>query len=236
MVAMIPNNFTVVRCLVEAGCSVSSFDFESFNLLHMAAMHASLDSLEYLTSLELSCVHPFQKARGNTPWDYFVYSQTVSEWKRGNIRNPNFAEQEAFVKLYQGVRDRWLRHDICILEQIISALRKEDITEVRKNLASLIEREIHWGNGELASWYQAVDKRIQHMEWELAAEDVEECLVDMRKELDTPVWKIPSTWGEFLWDDGDERSASVLESLESARSSEEPSVEFKVPAAYGQDE
>ncbi|KAM0354171.1 hypothetical protein ACHAPU_001206 [Fusarium lateritium] len=217
LTAMTQDNLTVIRCMVEAGCSLSSFNFQSHNLLHFAAVFASLDTLEYFLSLELSCINPFQKTLDDTPWDYFVLANTVSKWDRdrGVIRKPNLAEQEAFVELYQGVRDRWLKQDIYILEQIFSALRKQDVAEVRKNLASLIEKETSWENDDLASWYRAVDKRVQHMEWELATEDVEECLLDMRKELDTPVWEVPSIFGGIFWDDGHQGLASGGESSNS---------------------
>ncbi|KAF5673468.1 ankyrin PH SEC7 domain-containing protein [Fusarium heterosporum] len=206
------------------------------NLTVVRSLYAFLDTLTYLISLELSGIDPFQKVLGATPWDLFVITNTISERYRGRIRKPNFAEQEAFVELYQSVRDRWLQQDICILEQILSAFRKKDIAEARKKLASLIEKESSWEKGDLASWYKAVDKRVQHMEWELATEDVEGYLVDVRNELDTPVWMIPSAWGEFVWSDGDEGSVSGLESSESAPSAQGDLVKLEVPAVRDQDD
>jgi ankyrin repeat protein len=194
------DNVRAVRCLVEAGSSLSSYGFYPQNLLHCASAFASLDMLECLCGLGLSDISPYQKDyRGFTPWDFFIFTHVANEWQLRGHRKPTPAEQMAFVELFQGVRDRYLQHDICILEHILSAMRKQDVTAAREGLALLIGRETNWECHDRASWYRAVDKRVQHMEWDLAMEDVEDFLVDMKKELDTPVWKFPSFWGAYLW-------------------------------------
>ncbi|KAM0334597.1 hypothetical protein ACHAPQ_005088 [Fusarium lateritium] len=228
--AIVGNSVDAARCLVEAGCSLSSYSFTSKNLLHLASLYASLDMLEYLCGLGLSDISPYHKnSRGLTPWDMFLKTHVADEWGLRGRRKPNLAEQDAFVELFQGVRDRYLQHDICILKQIFSALQKQDVTSAREDLALLIERERNWECYDRAAWYRAVEKRVEYLEWDLAIEDVEGCLVDMKKELDTPVWKIPSKWGHYLWGDDDGDWITEEEWVESEWSTEEDLAEDEYP-------
>ncbi|KAM0222245.1 hypothetical protein ACHAQD_004648 [Fusarium lateritium] len=228
--AILGDNVDAARCLVEAGCSLSSYNSISGNLLRLASVYAPLDMLEYLCGLGLSVISPYQKdCMGLTPWDAFLFTHLADEWQLGGFRKPNLAEQEAFVELFQGVRDRYLQHDICILERVLSALQKQDVTSAREDLALLIERERHWECHDRVAWYRAVDKRVQHLEWDLVIEDVEGYLVDMKIELDTPVWKIPSKDGHYLWGDDDEDWITEEEWVESDWSTEEDLAEDKDP-------
>ncbi|KAM0237473.1 hypothetical protein ACHAP5_008974 [Fusarium lateritium] len=186
--------------------------------------------LEYLCGLGLSDISPYHKNhKGLTSWDVFLKTHVADEWGLRSRRKPNPAEQEAVVELFQGVRDRYLQHDICTLERIFSALQKQDVTSAREDLALLIERERYWECYDRAAWYRAVDKRVEHLEWDLAIQDVEGCLVDMKIELDTPVWKIPSKWGDYLWGDGDEDWITEEEWVESDWSTEEDLAEDEDP-------
>lgn len=240
--AIIWNNVGAAKCLVEAGSSLSFYSSYSQNLLHYASAFASLDMLKCLCGLEPSDISPYQKDHwGFTPWDLFIYLHVADErnlqgrWNLEGRHEPTPAEQMAYVELFQGVRDRYLQHDICILERILSAMRKQDVTAAREGLALLIGRETNWGCHDRASWYRAVDKRVQHMEWDLAMEDVEDFLVDMKKELDTLVWKFPSFWGAYLWGEDDKDWITEEESVESDWSSEGDMTEDEVPAAQDQD-
>jgi hypothetical protein len=70
------------------------------------------------------------------------------------------------------------------------------------------------GETDLLSRYQAVDKRIQHLEWELATEDVHEYLTELKEELDTPVWRTPSKYGYMVPPDQSLAGDLELEILE----------------------
>ncbi|KAF9775034.1 hypothetical protein IL306_006859 [Fusarium sp. DS 682] len=202
------DNFEVTRGLLNADCSVNLSDCISQNLLHLASAQASLQLLQYLSALDLSGINPYEEdSCGDTPWDDFVYNRSSDEWYLGDARKPSFAEQEAFVELYQGVRDQALQHDIQNLEQILGALQTQDVAVARERLAVLIEKEKTWERENLVCWYRAVDKRVQHAEWELATDDVEGHIQDLQEELETPVWKIPSKRG-YLWEFSDEESVS----------------------------
>ncbi|KAG4281467.1 hypothetical protein FPRO06_10372 [Fusarium proliferatum] len=169
----------------------------ALNVLHLAAREASLDLLRYLSILDFSGVNPYLRdSYGDTPFDDFVEtSHATDEWALVGARKPGLAEQEAFVELYQDVRDQALQNDIQNLERVLGALQQQDIVVAREHLALLVKKEKRWERENLASWYRAVDKRIQHAEWDLATEDVEGHLLDLEEELATPVWEIPSKHG-----------------------------------------
>ncbi|KAF5621170.1 ankyrin repeat PH and SEC7 domain protein [Fusarium sp. NRRL 52700] len=203
------NNLEVTACLVDADCSVNISDSRSLNVLHLAARYASLGLLEYLSVLDLSGIDPYQQdSFGDTPFDEFVRtSHAVDEWELASARRPGLAEQEAFIELYQGVRDQALQNDIQNLERVLCSLQDKDITVAREYLAILVEKEKRRERENLVSWYRAVDKRIQYEEWDLATEDIEGHLLDLQEELATPVWEISSRYG-YLWEFDDEESVS----------------------------
>ncbi|KAF5250142.1 hypothetical protein FANTH_4624 [Fusarium anthophilum] len=199
------NKVEVTRGLVDAGCSVNISNSQSQNVLHVAANHASQRLLQYLSVLDLSGINPCQEdSFGDTPFDELVRtSYATDEWDLISARRPGLTEQDAFVELYQGVRDQALQIDIQNLDRVLVALQQQDIKIAREHLALLVEKEKRWERENLVSWYRAVDKRVQHAEWDLAAEDIEGHLLDLQEELATPVWEIPSNYG-YLWefDDG----------------------------------
>ncbi|KAJ4263147.1 hypothetical protein NW762_006769 [Fusarium torreyae] len=221
MDAVIFNNITAVRALVEAGASLSPSDHNSQNLLHFAAEYASLEILEYLCDMCLYGINTYQRnSWGDTPWDAFIDIINSDEWDIGLSRYPSPAEQGAFVRLYQGIRDRNLQHDIDGLEQTVSVLSEQDSATAREHLAPLLKRVCDWKRDNLVSWYRAVDKRIEHSEWALAVEDVEEYIIDLREELGTPVWQTLSKYG-YPWDSDDESLTSAEEPSENGENPSE---------------
>ncbi|KAF5532365.1 ankyrin repeat PH SEC7 domain-containing protein [Fusarium mexicanum] len=203
------NKVEVTRGLVNAGCSVNVSDYSSQNVLHFAARYASLELLHYTSVLDLSGINPCQEdSIGDTPFDRFVrISHAVDEWILGDCRRPSLAEHVAFVELYQGVREQALQIDIRNLDRVLIALQQQDIKIAREHLALLVEKEKRWDRENLVYWYRAVDKRIQHEEWDLATEDIEGHLLDLQEELATPVWDVPSKYG-YLWNFDVEESVS----------------------------
>ncbi|KAF5984492.1 ankyrin repeat PH SEC7 domain-containing protein [Fusarium coicis] len=190
----------ITRALVNAGCSVNVSDYNSRNALHFAARYASLELLDYISDLDLSGIDPYQQhSFGATPLDDLVMcSRITDEWDLRIDRRPSLAEQQAFVELYQGVRDQALQNDIQNLERVLVALQEKDMAVAREHLALLVDKEKRRERGNLVAWYRAVDKRIQHAEWELATEDIEDHLLDLQEELATPVWEFPSKRGYLL--------------------------------------
>ncbi|KAF5623151.1 ankyrin repeat PH and SEC7 domain protein [Fusarium tjaetaba] len=199
----------VTRALANAGCSVNISSHDSRNVLHVAARNASLRLLHYISDLDLSGIDPYQQdSFGDTPFDHLVkFSHITDEWDLGRARRPSLAEQQAFVELYQGVRDQALQNDTQNLERVLVALQEKDIAVAREHLALLVDKEKRRERENLVAWYRAVDKRINHAEWKLATEHIEDHLLDLQEELATPVWETPSGYG-YLWEFDGEESVS----------------------------
>ncbi|KAG9497732.1 hypothetical protein J7337_010603 [Fusarium musae] len=207
--SIVLDKLEITIALVNAGCSVNASDYKSRNVLHLAARHASLELLDYISDLDLSGIDPYQQdSFGNTPFDCLVWvSHLTDEWDLRIDRKPSLAQQQAFVELYQGARDQALQNDIQNLERVLGAFQEQDIAVSQEYLAMLVETEKRRERENLVAWYRAVDKRIQHAEWELATEDIEDHLLDLQEELATPVWEIPSRYG-YLWELDDGKSVS----------------------------
>ncbi|KAI1046271.1 hypothetical protein LB505_014092 [Fusarium chuoi] len=235
LVSVAVDKLEATRGFVNAGCSINLSNYGSRNVLHLAASNASLDLLRYLSILDLSGINPYlQDSFGDTPFDVLVAtSLATDEWDLVGSRRPGLAEQEAFVELYQVVRDQALQNDIQNLERVLSALQQQDIVVAREHLALLVEKERRWERENLVSWYRAVDKRIQHAEWDLATEDVEGHLLDLQEELATPVWEIPSKYG-YLWELDDGKSVSEEGSENSDDSDQRVVGQDEVQAAWEQ--
>ncbi|KAF4955334.1 hypothetical protein FGADI_4640 [Fusarium gaditjirri] len=198
----------VIEMLLVAGSDLEERNESGYTPFLVSIFFDKLEIARslYLSVLDLSGIGPYQKdSFGDTPFDGLVrISHATDEWDLSGARRPGLAEQEAFVDLYQAVRDQALHHDIQNLERVLGALQEQDIAVARENLAILAEKEKRRERDNLVSWYRAVDKRVQYVEWELATEDVEGHLLDLQEELATPVWEIPSKYG-YLWkfDDGE---------------------------------
>lgn len=215
MLSIIYDNIDVVACLLDSGCSSTLSNSYDENILHIAGVHASLELLQYLGSLGLYNINPYQKdLGGNTPRDWIVdaYKETCI-----GFRPPSTSELSAFLNLCQGIKDRSLKRDIDNIEQVVAGIRDRDAANARKHLGSLLAKEELWKREGFVCWYRAVDKRVQNLEWDLATEDLSEYLTELKEELGKPVYEIPSRYGctfsdSQIW----EITASVSKELESS--------------------
>ncbi|KAJ3537529.1 hypothetical protein NM208_g6267 [Fusarium decemcellulare] len=194
LTALAGDRLSTLRALRNAGGSFLAVTRSSRNLLHLASNYATPETLSYLISQEISGIDTeLQDCDADTPWDKFkrLIHFPLIEYR------PSRARREAFAKLYQGIRDRNLQHDIIHLEQILESLQKQNVIKVRHHITILIKQKEEWKKTGLVDWYRAVDKRIQHFEWALAGEDLEEYLEELKAELKTSVWDIPSKYDEM---------------------------------------
>ncbi|RBR27186.1 uncharacterized protein FIESC28_00049 [Fusarium coffeatum] len=208
-----PVNISVLAYLLDLGCSLSLSNSRNRNILHLAAMYASLEMLEYLGSLGLHVINPYQKDLwGSTPRDWIL---DIYDGKYFGTRTPSSAELSAFFNLCQGIKNRSLQHDIGNIEKVVAGLQDRDAATAREHLGSLLAKEELWKREGLVCWYRAVDKRVQNLEWDLATEDLSDYLTELKEEVDTPVYDIPSRYGctfsdSQIW----EITASVSEIVE----------------------
>ncbi|KAH6973698.1 hypothetical protein BKA56DRAFT_104931 [Ilyonectria sp. MPI-CAGE-AT-0026] len=189
MYAMIHDNLPVLRCLVEIGGSLHSVDDDSWNMLHIAAIHCNSEILDYLIKLELIGIDTeLRDEDGDTPWDSFCYALNTPEWKLGQIRRPTPEEQQSFVRLYKGIRDRNLQHDIQILVRLHASLLKEDEEAACADLDLLIKEKKEMKMDGLVGYYRGIRRQIQEGRWESPTAAVEDDLEDLKAELESSPW------------------------------------------------
>ena len=187
------DNISVMECLLDLGCLLSYPDSENQNILHAVAMYASLEMLEYLGSLDLDDINPYQNSlKGRTPGHLILRAY---DQKLAGIRTISTAELSAFLNLCQGIKDRSLQHDIDNIEQVVAGLRDRDVATTRKHLGPLLAKEERWKREGLVCWYRAVGKCIHNLEWDLATEDMSDYLTELKGELGKPVYEIPPEYG-----------------------------------------
>ncbi|KAF4982036.1 hypothetical protein FZEAL_2286 [Fusarium zealandicum] len=195
LTAILYDNLPAAQCLVEGGCSLLAVDRFSQNILHFAALDSGLEMLHFLRDLIISDINPYLvDSNGNIPWDLLVYASLAPEWKLGSVRRPTRAEQEAFVQLYQSIRDGNLQHDIHHLERVSHALLERDAIAASKSLAPLTNKEEEWKRDLVLARHRALNDTIQNAEWEQAEGDVREWLAELRDELNTPARETLSHW------------------------------------------
>lgn len=188
MYAMLCDNLPVLRCLVEIGGSLHSVD-DSWNMLHTAAMYCNSEILDYLIKLELIGINTKLRDKdGDTPWDSFCYVLNIPEWELGRFRRPTSEEQQSFVRLYRGIRDRNLQHDIQILVRLHAALLKEDGEAACADLALLIKEKKEMKMDDLVGYYRGIRRQIQEGMWESPIAAVEDDLEDLKAELESSPW------------------------------------------------
>ncbi|KAI5460110.1 ankyrin repeat-containing domain protein [Mariannaea sp. PMI_226] len=234
MFALDQNRVPVLGCLVDAGASLHSIDNNSNNPLHLAAAYANIDTLEYLLSLDselflgLDTDHPNNS--GLTSWDFFQLFRQAIPSQLGLARYPSSAEQCAFTKLYQSIRDGNLRHVIKILNDTIGFLHENNPQDARAALALLVDQYTEWNQPKVVAWYQGFDSKVKVGEFEPVIDALTEDISDRTAEIgtlpatrwDPPLTSAPELVDECETDDewetcsSDDEDESLGESIDDA--------------------
>ncbi|KAF4469670.1 PFS domain-containing [Fusarium albosuccineum] len=182
--ALSKNNLPVLQWLVEAGSSLHTINGFSRNIMHYAAGYNNVDVIAHLSSLALSDLDLEQSdAAGYTPWDFFSWTDRTPSWNLCGRRKPTPDEQEAFIRLYQEVRDRNLENDLYRLENVLDCLFREDKEASRAALSPLIKQKQEWERFDLVSTLRAVDGYVRVGEWESASAVICDLVQDIHEEL-----------------------------------------------------
>lgn len=181
-------NILLLRCLVSVKASLAQITRTSRGLLHYAAAFADAEVLLFLHEQELSSVSASIDTElinryGYTAWDDFVFSLTASTWQLpAQWRRPNEDDISSFVLLYQGVRDRNLKHTISVLERALEALVLDDIEYAAKLIAELANLRSTCHNHAAAAFYRGMHKEIQ-VNGQAAGFMLEEDVESLKEEL-----------------------------------------------------
>ncbi|KAJ3532172.1 hypothetical protein NM208_g8558 [Fusarium decemcellulare] len=219
-VALSQNNLPVLKCLVDAKSALHTVNGLSQNILHHSAGYCNVGVLAYLSSLVLSDINLKQTVgAGWTPWGVFCWTITAPTWNLGGYRRPTSDEQEAFIHLYQEIRDRNLENDLYRLGNVLDCLSREDEEASRAALSPLMKQKQEWERFDLVSTLRAVDGYVRVGEWEPASAVISDLVQDISEELwifqlgnisldeseDSEEWDESGEWEDSDgWTDSDE--------------------------------
>ncbi|CAG9988809.1 unnamed protein product [Clonostachys byssicola] len=217
MMAVRNNNHVALRCLAQAGASLTAVNKDSDTMLHLAAWCGDLETLHFLDGQELTCIN--WKLPGElswTPWMWFMRRLNHSE------RKPDPAEMIAFVQLYRGIRDRDLAHDISLLEQTLAALDRNDEAEAPFHLSAIIQSKEAYYDEHSAGFYRGLRGHLSCGDKERLLDDIQADLQELRLEMASSPWDL-DPFGKF---DSDECLSESDESLSNPDESISDSEDF----------
>ncbi|XXH03121.1 hypothetical protein Hte_009514 [Hypoxylon texense] len=174
MRALRMNNRVILRLLLDADCKFDESPCRK-NALIDAAYSADAESMDILGETEFTADVRVRTNNGITPLDIF-------EWRMGKDRSqlggsvepPSDDDVEAFKRLLQGVRDRYLTTEIGTLETVIRHLKEEEIALARGALQPIMQEKIHWNIPAEHKTFWTIDLQIKEGMIEAAIESLEE--------------------------------------------------------------
>ncbi|KAM6519918.1 hypothetical protein FALCPG4_013493 [Fusarium falciforme] len=194
VVAAVNKRPSVVRLLVNEGASLHCIYNEGFTLLHCAALLFNLQILQYLDSLNLSGIDlNHLDNSGRTPWDAFQLAVFVPLRHLFFWRRPSFDEQQAFVSLYEGIRNRTAEQDINHLDKVLHALSRQETTTAFSLLQTIIEEKQKWSSG-LDKWYRILTRQVQEGELDAVVESIVDYIAELRELIQSSAWNLPSIY------------------------------------------
>ncbi|VUC26120.1 unnamed protein product [Clonostachys rosea] len=159
------NNVSTLRCLIEAGASLTAQDNYQNNLMHHAAGKAHLEILEYLLTQDLSELDVKHTNVGDeTPWDCLIQSMYIEPWQLPALqRQPSMKEATAFAQLHQAIEYMYTEKDISLLQHALDSLLIEspDITTACAHLARLSQRKKENSNSGDYAFYRALENDVR---------------------------------------------------------------------------
>ncbi|KAF5005906.1 hypothetical protein FDECE_7664 [Fusarium decemcellulare] len=215
--ALLVDNLEVLTSLVQVQASTHFVNKYSWNILHVAACHCRLETLRYLAGLKLSGVdHQLVDIWGFTPWDRFEGTICGSDLDLilAEKRRPTYEEQEAFVELYQGIRDRNLQNDISRLQRVLEALSKHDRTAASSLVGLMSQEKTEWKDFKLASWYRGVGKEVQVGDVDVAIRMIESDIACLEQEMSTLLWYPEPDYDAWNLEEEDDESSESAEGTE----------------------
>ncbi|RSL70020.1 hypothetical protein CEP54_002029 [Fusarium duplospermum] len=140
-----------------------------------------------LSGIDLNHVNIY----GDTPWDVFQLAIFAPLRYLGSWRRPSIYEQQAFVSLYEGIRNRTAEKDINYLEQVLHALSHQDTTTAFSLLQTLVEEKQKWTSG-LDKWYRILARQVQEGELDAVIGSIEDYIEELRELIQSSAWDLPS--------------------------------------------
>ncbi|KAH6896019.1 hypothetical protein B0T10DRAFT_479317 [Thelonectria olida] len=241
--AISENNLAALRALVEAGASIECIDNFGKNLLHFAAAYGDVEVIRYLIYLDLKGVDArLCVPNARSPWAAFVWQMEASDWQMvGGLRRPSPQVQDAFAELFFSALLQNLSHEVGLAEQLLQAAGQRDESTSCAHLDTLIKTNQKSYRDDIVKWYRGIRSYIQGGSWELAIEDLQGDIAEVRCQLDwtrramesasVSYWHVNEFLLEFPWptagvpDDEDGEEGSVTAEVEGTEESEEHGID-----------
>lgn len=185
MIAIEADNSTMVRLLLDAGCCKDKITVYGSNILHVAAYHATSETLCILTKAKLQHLDiRTTNDAGYTPMDCFFWTLENSPNKPPRIRIPSSEDEAAFEDLLHDIRDRGIELECTQIEDLIRAIRKDLVLEARETLGKMVDlktkSKIDWE----AETFRAIELDLRRVEKDLAIQSLEEFMAASKERME----------------------------------------------------
>ncbi|KAI8714789.1 hypothetical protein NCS52_01199700 [Fusarium sp. LHS14.1] len=179
------NNTPILRALVDAGASLNTTTTSSENILHLAACHADLEMISYMSKQNLTLVDPKLRGVGDiTPLGYLGLSWGAKDWRLlGLFRRPSPKEQQKFISLYFDLLSRYLLRHMATLKQLLRASEQRDASTSSERIAALIQKSGITGRRDMVGWYRGIQGNVRDGNWDQVVLDVQDEYDEAYEEL-----------------------------------------------------
>ncbi|KAF6804992.1 ankyrin repeat protein [Colletotrichum musicola] len=189
MISISHDRLPSLQALIEASALTKYLNLFGENLLHLAARFAGIATLEYLTTVEpLEIDHEQLNIDGDSPWDHIIETLHTPEWNLAGFRKPDTKVQNAFVALFQCIRNRNLQFDIDALKRVRQYLDDKDGRGAAAALAPLMKRKEEWKRQDELRTYNVVALQVREGMWEEALLAVDENIELLLEKMTQSPW------------------------------------------------
>lgn len=186
MNAIEADNLAVFRLLVDGGASLSTIDDGRYNILHFAACHADVETIDYLAGRELADIDPSlcgldeKTMLRALAWCLLADESAIRYF---DTRRPSVAERRAFIALYLKTLSCRLESRCSSLRQPLQAAAQRDAVSSFQQTGSLIKKSRSGHRQDLVDWYRGIESYFRAGSWDLVIGIVLDEVIETLKDL-----------------------------------------------------
>ncbi|OTB17044.1 hypothetical protein K445DRAFT_10586 [Daldinia sp. EC12] len=170
--ALYYRNAYMLRLLIDAGNRLDASP-SAENSLWIVARYGCAEIIDVIDRTGFTTDVRVQDRYGWTPLEIFEWRMNADPLRKA-IHILSAEDIEAFYKLLQGVRDRYLTAEIQTLKKVITHIEAKEISIAREVLGSVIQEKIAWNIPAERRTFRAIDVQIREGMMEAAIESLEE--------------------------------------------------------------
>lgn len=185
MLAVQFNNLSLLRTFYEAGASLHLINHNSQNILHLSALHANTDVLNYLSSLQLYGINSeLPDLFGLTPTDNLRWARLAKDTELIlPLRRPTIVTGIAFTQLALALLVRNLESDLESLRHLLQIV--EQRVNSSTNLSFLVNWNENYSRPGKFGWYREILGLIQQGSWSQARERILSETTELTSDLES---------------------------------------------------